>query len=329
MHSLRFYLVLTMILAFPAWVWAFQGYVQPVGDGGTIAWGSGEVAVVRPLGGDAGDRTGGEGGADIGGETSPFALRLAATQARKRLIDMIMAVRIDARGTVSAYLADEEDAAARVRGIVQNSPLERPTLSGEAGDIRVFEHLRGKLAEVILPTTIQFQSGIAPRMSVSMEQNMAFADRVPEEAGAGTAGYTGVIVDARGLQVTPALAPVIYGQDGLGAYGPFLVSRANAIDKGVAAYAVTDDPASLRERVGDRPLVVRALSTFGSWRTDLVISSPMARLVRAMMHVGDAVDNCRVAIVLDPPAGYSDAPGAQPLAIESGEPGAGLPAKEE
>ncbi|ADU62797.1 MAG: hypothetical protein KKD85_05855 [Proteobacteria bacterium] len=329
MHSLRFFLVLTMILALPAWAWALQGYVQPVGDGGTIAWGSGEVAVVRPLGGHAGDGTDGESGIDVGGESSSFALRLAATQARKQLIDMILAVRIDARGTVSAYLADEEDATARVRGIVQNSPLERPTAVGEAGDIRVFERLRGKLAEVILPTTIQFQSGIAPRMSTSMEQNMAFVDQVPEEAGVGTAGYTGVIVDARGLQVTPALAPVIYGQDGLGAYGPFLVSRANAIDKGVAAYAVTDDPASLRERVGDRPLVVRALSTFGSWRTDLVISSPMARLVRAMMQVGDAVDNCRVVIVLDPPAGSADAPGAQPFAIESGESGAGQPAKEE
>jgi hypothetical protein len=136
-----------------------------------------------------------------------------------------------------------------------------------------------------------------------MEQNMAFGDMVPEETGVGTGGYTGVVVDARGLQITPALAPVIYGQDGIGAYGPFLVSRANAIDKGVAAYADTVDHASLRERAGNRPLVVKALSAFGSWRTDLVVSTPMARLIRAMMRVGDAVENCRVVIVLDPPAG--------------------------
>jgi hypothetical protein len=296
MNSLRLVLILAAVLVLPCRATAFVGYVQPVGEGGTIAWGSGEVEVARPLG-DAGE----------GDAPSALAVRLAVSQARKQLLDMIMAVRIDSRGTVSAYLSENEDSAERVRGIIQNSPLIRPAVFEPSGEVRVVERLRGPLAELVLPTTIQFQSGIPPRMSASMEQNMAFEDGPPEEAGAGTGGYTGVIVDARGLQVTPALAPVVYGQDGMGAYGPFLVSRANAIAKGVVAYAATADPAVLRERVGERPLVVRALSVFGSWRTDLVVSSPMARLIRAMMRVGEAVDNCRVVVVLDPPAGIDAA----------------------
>lgn len=64
--------------------------------------------------------------------------------------------------------------------------------------------------------------------------------------GSSALSYTGVIFDARGLKVTPALAPVVYGQDGQGAYGVFLVSRANAVDKGVVGYATTADPAALR-----------------------------------------------------------------------------------
>jgi len=288
-----------MILAFSVRAFAFEGLVQPVGDGGAIAWGSGEVEVVRVL----------EQGED-GGEPSPLAVRMAVGQARKRLLDIVLAVRVDARGTVSAYLAEDEDAAARVRGIVQNSPLKRPAVFDDKGEVRVSERLRGPLAELVLPTSIQFQSGIPPRMPTSMEGNLAFeGDGMPEEAGVGASGYTGLIVDARGLRVTPAMAPVIYGQDGLGAYGPFLVSRANAIARGVAVYASTDDRAVLRERVGENPLVVRALSTFGSWRTDLVVSAPMARLIRAMMRMGDAVDQCRVVIVIDPLA--SD-PGAMP-----------------
>jgi hypothetical protein len=280
-------LVVTLCL-FPAGAGAFQGYVQPVGDGGAIAWGNGEVSAAQPL--DAAE----------GAAPTPLVVRRAATKARKHLLDMILAVRIDARGTVSAYLSENDELAASVRGVVQNSPMERPAVFESAGEVRVSERFRGKLAELVLPTTIQFQSGIPPRMSTSMEQNLAYGDVPPEETGAGTGGYSGVIVDARGLKVTPALAPVIYGQDGLGAYGPFLVSRTNAIDKGVLAYADTADPAALRERVGDRPLVLRALSAFGSWRTDLVVSTPMGRLIRAMMRVGDAVDNCRVVVVLDP-----------------------------
>ncbi|MFH1914098.1 MAG: hypothetical protein ABIK45_07480 [Pseudomonadota bacterium] len=310
MYSLRLVLMVAMVLAFPVRSFAFAGLVQPVGDGGTIAWGSGEVEVGRLLKHD-----------EAGGESSPLSVRMAVSQARKQLLDIILAVRVDTRGTVSAYLAEDEDAAARVRGIVQNSPLKRPAVFDDEGEVRVSERLRGALAELVLPTSIQFQSGIPPRMSTSMEGNLAFeGDAPPEEAGVGTSGYTGLIVDARGLRATPAMAPVIYGQDGVGAYGPFLVSRANAIARGVAAYAATDDQAALRERVGDNPLVVRALSTFGSWRTDLVVSAPMARLIRAMMRVGDAVDQCRVVIVIDT---FASADGATSV------PGTPLPQTEE
>ncbi len=291
--SLRiFSVVMAALLAFPCSVLAFQGYVQSFGDGGTIAWGSGEVAVVRSLATDDGEEP---------AVTDPLAIRKAASQARKQMLDMILSVRIDAKRTVSAYISDDRELATRVRGVVQNSPFERPAVFEDRGEIRVAERLRGKLAELVLPTTIQFQSGIPPKLSTSMEQSMSFEDGLPEEAGVGARGYTGVIIDARGYKVTPALAPVIYGQDGEGAYGAFLVSRASAIAKGVAAYANTSAPEALRERVGDRPLSVRALSAYGSWRTDLIISSPMARLVRAVMRSGDAMENCRLVIVVDAP----------------------------
>jgi hypothetical protein len=269
---------------------AFQGYVQPVGEGGSIAWGNGEMSVVRIL------AKPGEGQPPL----TPLSVRKAASGARKQLLDMVLAVRIDSKRTVSAFLSEDDQLAARVRGVIQNSPLARPAVFEEGGEVRVSETLRGKLAELILPTTIQFQSGIPPKLSTSMEQSLSFEGTQPERVGSSSVGYTGVIFDARGLKVTPAMAPVVYGQDGLGAYGAFLVSRANAVDKGVIGYATTADPAALKGRVGSRPLVVKALSAYGSWRTDLIITTPMARLVRAVMRMGDAVNNCRAVIVLDP-----------------------------
>ncbi len=269
-----------------------QGYVQSFGEGGAIAWGSGEISVVRSLDGEE--------TADVS-EVDPLAVRRATTQARKQLLDIVLSVRIDAKRTVSAYLSENRELAAHVRGVVQNSPFERPAVFEGVGEVRVSEQFRGKLAELVLPTTIQFQSGIPPKLSTSMEQSLSYNDRLPEEAGVGGSGYTGVVIDARGMKVTPALTPVIYGQDGEGVYGAFLVSRANAVNKGVVAYSTTIDPAALRERVGSRPLSVRALSAYGSWRTDLIISSPMARLVRAVMRSGEAMENCRVVIVVDRP----------------------------
>ncbi|MDD3310853.1 hypothetical protein [Pseudodesulfovibrio sp.] len=298
-------LTLALLLALPGPASAFQGYVQPVGPGGTIAWGDGELTVARILDASAGGES----------ESGAIAVRKAVSGARKQLLDMILGIRVDARSTVGAYLSEDDEMAARVRGAVQNSPLKRPALFAEGGEIRVSESLRGKLAELVLPTTIQFQSGIPPKLSTSMEQRLDFEEGEPEHVGGGGGGYTGVVIDARGLKVTPALAPVVYGQDGQGAYGPFLVSRQSAIDRGVAAYASTADPVALRERVGSHPLVIKAVSAYGSWRTDLIVPTPMARLVRAVMRSADAVDNCRLVIVLDPPAQPEEIPGQAPAEV--------------
>ena len=289
--SFRVMLVVSLLLC-PVTAFSFQGFVQSFGDNGKIVWGNGEIYVTRIL--ETPEQ-------DSGDEFSPLSVRRAASQARKQLLDIIMSVRIDSKQTVSAFLSGDDELSASVRGLIHNSPFQRPSLFDEKGQIVVSESLRGKLAELVIPTTIQFQSGIPPRLSTSLENSMSFSANDPEEAGSGATGYTGLVVDARGLNVTPALAPVIYGQDGLGAYGSFLVSRANAIDNGVVAYATTIDTNDLLERAGSRPLVVKAINAYGSWRTDLIISSPMARLVRAIMRPGDIVNRCRVVIVVDAP----------------------------
>lgn len=287
--SLRITLLsLVMLMAFPGWALAFQGYTQTFRNGGTLAWGNGSIVVARPLAVPEGEES----------VISPLAVRKAATGARKQMLDIIKVTRIDSKRTVSAYLAQVPDLAARVRGMVQNSPMTRPSAYAEEAEVRVTEQFRGKLAELVLPTTIPFQSGIPPRLSASMEQTLDFNGSEPEVTGEDAVAYTGVIIDARGMKVTPCLTPNIYGQDGLGAYGAFLVSRANAVRKGVVAYANSVDPAALRSRVGSNPLIVKALNAYGSWRTDLIVSTPMANLVRATMKSPKAAANCRVVIVL-------------------------------
>lgn len=280
-------LSLCLFLALSGPAAAFRGHVQNFSDNATLFWGDGEINVFRPL----------EPSAD-GDTLSPLAVRKAVISARKQLLDIILSTRINSKATVSAYLSEDADLAARVRGMVQNSPLERPAMFDETGEVRVYETFRGKLAELVLPTTIQFQSGIPPKLSTSLEQQFEYQQAPPEVAGNGSISYTGVIIDARGLQVTPCLSPVVYGQDGVGAYGAFLVSRENAIRNGVVAYSTTPDPAQLRSRVGSNPLIIRALNAYGSWRTDLIISTPMANLVRATMSSPSLAGNSRVVIVL-------------------------------
>ena len=285
---MSFRIILSIVLSlllFSSSALAFQGYVQSVGEGGTIAWGNGDIAVVRAVAKSNNETT----------PYSPLAVRKAVSKARRLLLDMVINTRINAKQTVSAAIADDRELFAQIRGLIHNSLFQGPSQFDEEGAVQVSEKFRGQLAELILPTTIQFQSGIAPKLSTYMAQE----ETELEVVGSIVTGYTGVIIDARGLKITPALAPVIYGREGLGAYGAFLVSRSNAVNKGVVAYADTADLAVLKERVGNNPLRVKAVSAYGSWRTDLIVETDMGRLVRAIMKYGDIVKNCRVVIVMD------------------------------
>lgn len=281
------FFITLFLLAFSFTSHAFMGRVQQFDPGRTIAWGNGDITVVREIE---------QNGENAEEPPSPMAVRKAASQARKLMLDMIMSIRIDARQTVSAYLADNDELAAQLRGLVHNSLFEGPDLFSEVKSIKVSESLRGKLAELILPTTVQFQSGIPPRLSTATGPAFVVDDNL--ETVGGTGGYTGVIVDARGLDITPCLLPVIYGQDGLGAYGTFLVSRKDAIEKGVVAYTTTADPAALVSRVGTRPLSVKAARAYGSWKTDLIVSTEEAKLIRAIMQSDSALKN-GVVIAID------------------------------
>ncbi|OIQ48801.1 hypothetical protein BerOc1_03554 [Pseudodesulfovibrio hydrargyri] len=304
--------IILAFLLFTAPAQAFDGLVQAFGADGTIAWGSGDLAVVRSIEGAATDES--------DAALSPLSVRKAVVQARKRLLDMVLSVRIDGHQTVGAFLSGDSDLAAQVRGLIQNSLYRGPGLYDAAGTVRVSEQLRGQLAELILPNTVQFQSGIPPRLSTATGQGvMDMPDNAPEEVGSGTRGYTGVIVDARGLKLTPALAPVIYGQDGFGAYGYFQVGRTNVADKGMVAYAVDDNPKVLAERVGNRPLMVKALSAYGSWRTDVVIAASDARLVRAVVKTGSIADGCKVVILVDAPEKSPENAGAARKAEGEGD----------
>jgi len=285
---MSFRLVISILLSlfiFSSSAHAFQGHMQHFGREGTIAWGNGDISVLQKV----------EKSNDESTPYTPLAVRKSASKARRLLLDMVLTTRISAKQTVSSALANNRMLASQVRGLVHNSLFQGPSQFDDEGFVQVSERFRGKLVELVLPTTIQFQSGIPPKLSTYMEQDITELEAV----GSAVSGYSGVIIDARGMKVTPALAPVIYGREGLGAYGAFLVSRANAVKKGVVAYANTSDLAVLKERVGNNPLRVKAVSAYGSWRTDVVIETSMGRLVRAIMKSGHIADNCAVVIVVD------------------------------
>lgn len=286
-------LTLFLLLVCTQMAFAFRGHVQSH-EGASVHWGNGEVVssvTVKPVG-DVLDPV----------RRKSLAVREAAVTARKQMLDVIEQVRIDSNQTVGYRLAEDLEASEEVRMLLQNSPLTLPLPSEEGtvesmGEVSASISMRGAMAELLLPTTIPFLSGIPPKLD---KAEQAPPEDMVDPMGLGVrpgSGYSGVIIDARGLDITPALCPVVYDGSGVGVYGPFVVSRSVAVNSGVAAYSNSDEWVVVRSRVGETPLVVQA--TGKATATDPVISASDAALARAVLGKKGIGDQARVVIVLD------------------------------
>ncbi len=263
------------------------------------------------------------------------ALRKAALAARKGLWESLASLRFDADSSVGDLLARDQSLAGRVRGLLQNSPIqggEVQTEAGRAQEATASAALAGTLLEVLMPPArVQFQSGVPPRRTLAPSQPLLAPSLGPLQEGASpaplllaapeapaamtAAGWTGLVVDARHLSVIPALLPVLFDPSGTGFYGAFLVPRASALANRLALYAATAEDEAVRRRCGAKPLLVRAVGLAGPSGVDLVLPAAESGQVRALLRNNEVLSRCAVAILWTPPQ-----PVTEPLSPDADAP---------
>ena len=108
---------------------------------------------------------------------------------------------------------------------------------------------------------------------------------------------TGLVIDARGLGLKPALLPKIVDTQGQEIYVAQVVTRTNAVEQGVAGYAKDVNAAANNFRVTDNPAVIKGLRSSGSGRSDIVVGQADAQTLRQLSSNGDFLQFCRVIIV--------------------------------
>lgn len=108
---------------------------------------------------------------------------------------------------------------------------------------------------------------------------------------------TGIVIDGRGLGLRPALLPKIVDPQGQEIYVGQVVTRTNAVEQGVAGYAKDVKAAANNFRVTDNPAVIRGLRASGAARTDIMLGSADAQILRDMSKKSDFLQYCRVIIV--------------------------------
>ena len=225
-----------------------------------------------------------------------MALKTGRHLALEKMAEIIYGVRIDANSIFQNEVEADVTLQTSTQGLIKGAreiALEQTEF--EDGSVWV---------EVTMGLLLTGDKGLSSVVVPWMERKAAtspprlFASTVTQPPE--TPEATGLIVDATGLGLRPAMAPriIVEGKDEE-LYGRANIDRSAAIRFGVVGY--TDEVAkarSLTERVGDKPMVIKASSIAGAHGADVVLSpDDAAKVVAADMKAG-FLNECRVVFVV-------------------------------
>ena len=287
---LSFSFILLSSIQGQGWGWGSNDAVQQV-DNGAMNYSNGFVVAtgigaISPL-------------AQNPGMARATAVRAAKVDAMRNLLEAVMAITVSSETTVRGAAIENDVVKTSVEGMVRGARMrdidgdgrgsnsDIRYLSDTSIEIEMEVHMSG-ISEVILPP-----AGYAP----APVAGGAPAPAAPAATRPGT--VTGLIVDARGLGLRPAMSPKIVDQNGGVVYGPGNFTREFAVKFGVASYSKNLEQAQQDPRVTGNPLVVKGVGTQGGNKTDLVLAAGDVSRVKNADTSGQFLGNCKVMILID------------------------------
>jgi hypothetical protein len=257
-------------------VGSVKDVVEPSGSSGKVDWTTGVITAVG-IGAPPAQPAN-------AAQARAMAERAAQVVAYRNLLEAIKGVRVDSTTTVENFMVSSDVIKTEVSGIIQGATvMDTKYMSDGSVEVTIGMKLTGALADALLPKGPTTPTGMAG---------------VPTPGATGQV-YTGLIVDARGLGIRPAMAPKILNEDGKEVYGSAWISRDYAVREGMVGYLKDPAAAQANPRVTDKPLMVKALKVSGDARVDMVISNADAAALQSASQNLSMLEKCRVIVLVD------------------------------
>lgn len=248
-------------------------------DNGKLNWSTGQVSAV----GKASPRGNKEGA----NESVPGSARADAS---RNIIDILRQIKIKNTVTVDQYAAQNDIILAGIEKTARDAVLTEQYYSSALDvEIRIKTSIYGGFLQLVLPDDIRQISKINTDIP-------AATDHEPKKQ-MGEIPYTGLIIDARGLELEPILYPTIVSEQGNDIYSSLFISREFAVQYGVCTYVCSMDAALRGERIGSHPLVFKGLRKSGNENASIVISMADTKLIEKATERHLFLKECRVIIV--------------------------------
>ncbi|HEU19873.1 MAG TPA: hypothetical protein ENO00_10965 [Deltaproteobacteria bacterium] len=276
-------------------------YVQNVGTAGNVNWSTGTLMAVGI--GSPPERFYGK------PQARPMAMRAAQVDAYRKLLEVANGVRVDSTTLVKDYAVESDVVRTQVEGIVRGATIVKTEyLSDGTVEVTVAMPLSGagsSLGQAVYPRIMESAgfppappSGYPAVQPVPSVPTPA-APQVPAPAAPVGEVFTGLVIDARGIQARPAMSPKVIDENGEEVYGSMHVDREYAVQQGMSGYARDLTAAQSNARVTNNPLTVKGIKSDGPGKSNIVIGSADANQLRAASENLTFLKKCRVMIVLD------------------------------
>lgn len=277
--------------------------VEQIGANGTVNWTTGIIEAIgigAPLEKFFGKP-----------QARPMALRAAQLDAYRNILEVVKGVRVSSTTLVEDYVTKSDIIRTKVDGLVKGAQIvKKEYLSDGTVEITLRMSLSGGLMLVILPEVVDVEKVEKPVAATPEAQPAtpepsatapapAATSPAPAPAAPAKIVYTGLVVDARGIQARPAMSPKVVDENGQEVYGSMQVDREFAVQQGMSGYARDLTAAQSNPRVTNNPATVKGLRTEGPGQSNIVISSADAQAIRSAAENLVFLKKCRVMIVLD------------------------------
>lgn len=214
-----------------------------------------------------------------------MAKRAAHVVALGRLLEVIEGIQVDSTTVVKNFILESDIIKTNVRGMVSGARVVKETPYPDGSYEITLEIDMATVQQPFRPTSAQPPPEI--------EWKAPF----PTVPASNDGNYTGLIIDAEGLNVQECLHPKIVMEDGQVVYSQQHVDTKVLSKRHVVGYVKGLDEAKAHERVTAKPIMVKAVALAQGSSTDLVIQDADAQLLHMDPKHLDFLKHAKVVIV--------------------------------
>lgn len=243
-----------------------------------------------------------------------MARRAAQADAQRQLLEAMNGVQVDADTTVENMMLASDVIHTHVSGILRGARIVDEQYTDGAYFVTMQVDMFGSsnsLASAVFDRSSPVESFPAPvasvepsvptvSVTVDVSPGLPSLPNIPSSASIPTVSrgkpmgnVTGLIVDCRGLGLSPVMSPVIKNQNGTPIYGHKNLDSRYVIANGMVSYA--SDMGNVA-RAGSNPLLVRAIS-LDNHNSNPVLSVADANLVLMENDVTGFLDKTNVVFI--------------------------------